>query len=642
MSDRKNGLFPYEPRESQTELMELIGNTVSAGNHAIVESGTGSGKTVCSIAAIAEAVNEGREKILYLTRTNSQQAQVIKEAAAIGGIKAVAIQGRANMCPLLDSVPEFRNGTSEELAKLCRDHKKEDKCPYFSKTTEAGEDGIREMFSGEPFTAEELRARAVSEGVCPYEAAKILMKDAKLVTAPYIFFFNPNIRRALLDWMGVPIGNIVLVVDEAHNLPDYCRDIESAELSINSLHMAKKETKEFGDPEVMDGFSLSDLIDMLIKIIRELDEEYVREDDSFIPPGAVMEFLMTETHRTSASLNHAFEKTLEFGEAIREKKRGEKKLPRSYIHSLGGFMSFWSDIDAAEYVKLIVRGEERGEERNSRLEAACLDPRLASSVINECHASVHMSGTLAPLEEYRVSVGLPEEAVLARFPSPFSEENLKILAVEDVTTKYDDWSRDREMPGRIAGHIRNIALAGRRNTGVFFPSYSIMAAILKRMKQSAEGGRDGEIKIIADERGMGQKELQRRIDDFRRGGEGARIFTTVMGGRVSEGIDFPASEMEIAVIVGIPYPKPTAKQQALLRYYDIRFGKGWEYTVKAPAIRKVQQAIGRLIRRETDRGVAVILDKRAGALKEGIEFEWTERPDEEVREFFKERRQTKK
>jgi len=626
----KTGLFPYKPRESQTELMELIRNTVSSGSHAVIESGTGSGKTVCSITAIMEAINGGRKKTLYLTRTNSQQAQVIREGAIIGGIKAVAIQGRANMCPLMDSVPEFRSGTAEELTKLCRDHKKEDKCPYFSKNTEMGEERIMEMFSGEPFTAEEMREKAVAGGICPYEAAKVLMKDADLVTAPYIFFFNPNIRRALLDWMGTPLQDIVLVVDEAHNLPDYCRDIESAELSINSLRMAKKETDEFGDPEVMDGFSLSDLIDMLIRIIRELDEEYVREDDSFIPPGAVMEFLMTETHRTTAVLKRAFEKTLEFGEAIREKKRGEKKLPRSYIHSLGGFMLFWSDIDAAEYVKLIVRGEEKGEERNSRLEAACLDPRLASSVINECSASIHMSGTLAPLEEYRTSVGLPEDAVLARFPSPFPKENLKILAVEDVTTKHDDWGRDRQMPGRIARHIRNIALAGRRNAGAFFPSYSTMAAILKNIPKT----KDGEIRIITDEKGMGQKELQRRIDDFRRGGVGARIFTTVMGGRVSEGIDFPASEMEIAIIVGIPYPKPTAKQQALLRYYDIRFGKGWEYTVKAPAIRKVQQAIGRLIRRETDRGVAVILDKRAGALKEGIEFEWTERPEDEVREFF--------
>jgi len=49
----------------------------------------------------------------------------------------------------------------------------------------------------------------------------------------------------------------------------------------------------------------------------------------------------------------------------------------------------------------------------------------------------------------------------------------------------------------------------------------------------------------------------------------------------------------------------------LQNYYDQKFNKGWEYTAQAPAARKMLQAIGRLIRNENDRGVAVILDKRA-------------------------------
>jgi DNA excision repair protein ERCC-2 len=84
-----------------------------------------------------------------------------------------------------------------------------------------------------------------------------------------------------------------------------------------------------------------------------------------------------------------------------------------------------------------------------------------------------------------------------------------------------------------------------------------------------------------------------------------------MGGRISEGMDFPAEQLEIAILVGIPYPKPTARQRGLQNYYDHKFGKGFEYAVQAPAARKMLQAIGRLIRNENDRGVAIILDKRA-------------------------------
>ena len=113
---------------------------------------------------------------------------------------------------------------------------------------------------------------------------------------------------------------------------------------------------------------------------------------------------------------------------------------------------------------------------------------------------------------------------------------------------------------------------------------------------------------------MSQSELMTLVSDFQtcqtRTDDAGALFS-VMGGRISEGMDFPAEQLEIAVIVGIPYPKPTARQRGLQQYYDLKFGKGWEYTVKAPAARKLLQAIGRLIRHEQDRGVAVILDKRA-------------------------------
>ena len=113
---------------------------------------------------------------------------------------------------------------------------------------------------------------------------------------------------------------------------------------------------------------------------------------------------------------------------------------------------------------------------------------------------------------------------------------------------------------------------------------------------------------------MSQSALMDLVSEFKscglRDGEGATLFS-VIGGRISEGIDFPAEQLEIVIIVGIPYPKPTARQRGLQRYYDLKFRKGWEYTVEAPTARKILQSIGRLIRDEKDKGVAIILDRRA-------------------------------
>ena len=114
---------------------------------------------------------------------------------------------------------------------------------------------------------------------------------------------------------------------------------------------------------------------------------------------------------------------------------------------------------------------------------------------------------------------------------------------------------------------------------------------------------------------MGQRRLMELVETFR--SEHGVLFA-VMGGRISEGMDFPGRDLELVIIVGIPYPKPSARQRALQNYYEKKFNKGWEYTVSAPTIRKMLQSIGRLIRTEVDRGLAMILDNRAVHFKDNL------------------------
>ena len=101
----------------------------------------------------------------------------------------------------------------------------------------------------------------------------------------------------------------------------------------------------------------------------------------------------------------------------------------------------------------------------------------------------------------------------------------------------------------------------------------------------------------------------------------------------SEGLDFPGRQLELAVIVGIPFAHPSAKQDALIGYCQNRFGNGWDMAVRVPAVRKMRQAIGRLIRSEGDRGMAVILDRRVASL-DGLDAKLTSDPVAEVRRFF--------
>ncbi len=131
---------------------------------------------------------------------------------------------------------------------------------------------------------------------------------------------------------------------------------------------------------------------------------------------------------------------------------------------------------------------------------------------------------------------------------------------------------------------------------------------------------------------MSQPDLMGMVNEFK---ENGGVLLSVIGGRISEGMDFPGEELEVAIVVGIPYPKPTARQRGLQHYYDLKFGKGWDYTVKAPAVRKLLQATGRLVRSEEDLGAAVILDERAAHFRQYIEdLKLTADVSRSVNDFF--------
>jgi len=139
--------------------------------------------------------------------------------------------------------------------------------------------------------------------------------------------------------------------------------------------------------------------------------------------------------------------------------------------------------------------------------------------------------------------------------------------------------------------------------------------------------------VYHERRDMDQDGFMKVINEFKQA-RGKAFMHAIAGGRVSEGIDFPGTEMELAIIAGVPYPKPTAKHRAFQHFCELKFGSGWEIAVEAPTTRKLQQAIGRLIRSETDRGVAVILDKRAVHFLESLSAKKTSDPVSDANEFF--------
>ena len=620
-------LFPYPYRPGQEDIVRLVRDSVRNGHHIVMESGTGTGKTSVALVSALEAVTGTPNKIIFLTRTKSQQRQISMEAKAVSEkteLICVPMQGRGpSTCPLVQNNRELSGGTSEELSRLCEVLKKGNtdagKCPYFEAiTADKLESCVSFMRSISP-DPEGFRDFCTVAGICPYETSKRLLQYADVVSAPYAFFFIPNIRQHFLEWLGIGEHNAVVIIDEAHNLPSYLRELDTYRVTSRSLELTMNEAEENGDPEVYEGITVKDVVTMMQDILYDAQTEFLVRENDMIPQGYLQEEMMGRLGMNTVDIRNMLISLLGVGEGIADAKRLKRKLPRSHILTLARAMISWTVCSDGPYVFLVSGGE------NPALEAYCLDPRDMALPLLECRSTVHMSGTLEPLPLYASELDLFEPEMKC-FPSPFPKENLKVCYVQDVSTKYDELNDGGDTYDRLKDYVISLANSVDRSTAVFFPSYSLMERFISDNVPALLNR-----EVYYERRDMPQSELMEQVTEFRCN-EGSILFA-VTGGRVSEGLDFPGRELELAIIVGIPYSRPSAKQDALIRYCQTRYGKGWDTAVKVPAVRKIRQAIGRLIRSEKDRGIAVILDRRVGTL-EGIGAVPVKDPVAEVRSFF--------
>jgi DNA excision repair protein ERCC-2 len=412
-------------------------------------------------------------------------------------------------------------------------------------------------------------------------------------------------------------------VDEAHNLPALARDLATPRLGLHTLRRAQSEAREFGDPTVLRDVPLSRFLDAVAGVLVALKEELVPdgEEDAIVPPDELDVQLLSALRTSTPALDRALALMGEYGESVRAARRRRGKRPRSDVGAVARFLLECRALDAQTHAALV-----EVEDEEPRLVLLGLDASvLAAPAIELAAGSVHLSGTLHPLDEYRDSVGLaPARTDLASFPSPFPREHRLVLVDDTVTTRHDDVARDPALWHEMGARLRELRAATDRNVAIFLPSHDALHRLAPYVR--GEGA-------YVEQRGSAQADLMAQVDAFRgtRGG----TLVSVIGGRLSEGMDFPDDELEVVLVVGLPYARPTAKLEALVRFYDRRFGKGWEWAVKVPMVRRVLQAAGRLIRAPTDRGVVVLLDRRAAMLRDVLpDARVTSDPAPEVRAFF--------
>lgn len=624
--------FPYAPRPFQAEAAALVSATARDGGHLVLEAPTGTGKTVVLLSGVLSTALAAGRRVLYVTRTNSQQEQAIRELVAISAkmprpIRAYALQGRHRLCLKLEDAndTDLEESTPEELSHFCRHAKRlaendpQDAkgCRYWGGLLDLPDEDLEERHGPIPLTAEAFKALGRADGLCSYEATKRLLPKADVVVAPYVFAFDPGLRTHLFQWWTTDPAHTVLIVDEAHNLPSYLRELFSPRLGKEALRRALSESETLRHPIIGRDVSARTLLETLAESLDEIVQEYAPEEDGFVPPFELETRLLGRFHLTTQSLLQCTEHLVQLGEIIKDRRRLLGKVPKSSLATVGQFVRRWLESDEASHVKLAIRNPRPA------LEAFCVDAREPARVLSEFHATVHASGTLTPLQEYRDALGLGPDARLERFPSPFPPQRLTVVVTRGLTTRFESLQADPRLVDALQESTKAFVEACRVSAAVFFPSHRMLRDFVEVGVLSASRRQ-----LLVESRELNQERLMQLVEAHRRA-PGESLLAGVLGGRLSEGLDFPGRQLEALLLVGVPFPKPTARQRSLHRYYEAIGGHGWDYAYKAPALRRLRQAIGRLIRSADDRGFTAVLDERAAPLLEsaGVAVELVE-PEE--------------
>jgi DNA excision repair protein ERCC-2 len=198
-----------------------------------------------------------------------------------------------------------------------------------------------------------------------------------------------------------------------------------------------------------------------------------------------------------------------------------------------------------------------------------------------------------------------DRTVFGEYPSPFPRENRSVVVTPDLTSLYA--KRDERMFSLYADRIARIAGSLPGNVAVYFPSYDFLRQVLSKMDNRRS-------KTILEEKSNLSKEEKNALVEglITLKTKGGAILMAVLGGSLSEGVDFKDNLLHSVVVAGLPLSPPTIENEALKNYYSDKFGrqKGFDYSFVFPAINKVLQAAGRSIRSEKDKAIIFLMDSR--------------------------------
>ncbi|MFN7964300.1 MAG: ATP-dependent DNA helicase [Acidobacteriota bacterium] len=583
----------YEHRPGQDSMADAVARAFATDGQLVVEAGTGTGKT---LAYLIPALQSG-EPVIVSTGTKALQAQLFEREAPL----AIAATNIAARFSLLKGRENYL--CKKRLAELSQDPRLEwaAEIPVFhalerwAHRTEFGDRAELEQLSDNSPLWRSVDGRAEIcvgrncaqyDGCFVYSARQRAGESQVLVVNHALLFADLALRQS---GEGAVLPDFRhLIIDEAHLAAEIAAQHFGIRLSSRMLvELGRDGAKELA-------FSAADTLPATTL------ERVAREFFIAIRPAGYQArtSFVYESHRAQlAPLEERLRQALlELADACSAGAgpRGEERtlVAARCVTALSALDALLQPVAAGQVLTIEPQGRDGAVLASWPVE---IGPRLGELFAKHFDAVVATSATLAVsgrVERSARALGMPQAEALI-VPSPFDH---KTQAALYVPRHFPD-PREREYPERALREIESLIGLSRGRALVLFASHRALKYAAERLPHSLP------YTVLV----QGEAPREQLVEKFRSDTHSVLLGTASF----RQGIDVPGEALSLVIVDKLPFAVPddplVAARADLVRR---RGGDPFREDQLPEAILDLRQALGRLIRTKTDRGLLALLDVR--------------------------------
>lgn len=248
-----------------------------------------------------------------------------------------------------------------------------------------------------------------------------------------------------------------------------------------------------------------------------------------------------------------------------------------------------------------------------------------SDVVQQARSIIVAGGTMEPVSEFKeqlfMSLGVPESRIhhfsCGHVIPP--DNILPLILTRGPSNKSFDLTFEHRTKAdtlkEIAMTITNLCNIVPAGMVVFFPSYDYEAVVFKYLSENQFLERIAKKKTVFREPKK-TNEVDKVLSNYAKSVEkGGALLLSVIGGKLSEGLNFSDDLGRCVMVVGMPYANIKSLYiQEKMKYLDahVSAGAGQLY-YRNSCMKGVNQSIGRAIRHANDYACMILMDTRYNA-----------------------------